>query len=131
MLLSQHETVQKYNNPITLKHKCMQYTSKQILVTQLVKKLSTFLEPEGSSPYLQEPGVGPYREPYASSSQISRPISLRSILILSSSLRSGLREDSALQVFETKTVYISHIFDACYMLHLSHTSRLYHSNNIF
>jgi hypothetical protein len=43
----------------------------KLIVTQLVKKFSPFVEPEGSSPCSQEPAIGHYLEPYASSPHLS------------------------------------------------------------
>jgi hypothetical protein len=48
------------------------------------------MEPEGSLPCSQEPSAGPYPEPVESSPHDPRPISLTSILVLSSHLRLGL-----------------------------------------
>jgi hypothetical protein len=49
-----------------------------------------FTEPEDSLPCLHDPSTGPYPDPYESSLYHPYPISLRSILILSSHLCLGL-----------------------------------------
>jgi hypothetical protein len=62
-----------------------------------------FIEPEGSMPCSQEPSTGPYPEPYQSNPL--HPISLRSILILSSHLRLGLHSGLFPSGFLTNILY--------------------------
>jgi hypothetical protein len=61
------------------------------------------MEPEGSSPCSQEPYTGPYPEPDGSSPY--HPISLRSILILSTHLRLGLHIGLFPSGFPTSILY--------------------------
>jgi hypothetical protein len=51
------------------------------------------MEPESSLTSSQEPSTGPYTEPHKSSSYRPHPISLRSLLMLSSRLCLGLLGD--------------------------------------
>jgi hypothetical protein len=60
------------------------------------------MEPEGSLPRSQEPSTGPYPEPDQSNSY---PISLRSILILSTHLRLGLLSGLFLSGFPINILY--------------------------
>jgi hypothetical protein len=47
----------------------LQVLFKNLIVTQLIKKYPAFfMEPEGSSPFSQNPAIGPYPEPAESSS---------------------------------------------------------------
>jgi len=71
---------------------------------QLVKKFPAFLEPEGSSPYSQVPATCPYPEPTPSNPPQSLPTSWRSILILFSHLRLGLRNGLFPSGFPTRTL---------------------------
>jgi hypothetical protein len=70
-------------------------------------------EPEGSSPYLQQPVISPYPEPTGSTLH-PQPVFLRSILITSSHLRLGLPSGLFPSGFPTNTLYtfLSH---ACHM----------------
>jgi hypothetical protein len=62
-------------------------------------------EPEGSSPYSQEPATGPYPERTGSNLHSPQPIFLRSILIPSSHRRLGLPDDLFPSGFPIKTLY--------------------------
>jgi hypothetical protein len=62
-----------------------------------------FKEPEVSSPCSHEPSTGPYPEPDRSTP--SHPISLRSILILSTHLRLGLPSGLFASGFPTNILY--------------------------
>jgi len=61
-----------------------------LMVTQLVKKCSPFMEPEGSLLSSQVPTSGPYSEPVESSPHLPNLYTLRSTLILSFHLCLGL-----------------------------------------
>jgi hypothetical protein len=62
----------------------------------------------------------------------SHPISLHSILILSSSLRLGLPSGLLPSGFYIKNnVFVSNISRACYMFHPSHPPKFDHPNNIW
>jgi hypothetical protein len=63
------------------------------------------MEPEGSSPYTQQPATRPYPEPDQSSLRPPHPTSRRSILILSSHLRLGLPSGLFPSGFPTKALY--------------------------
>jgi hypothetical protein len=62
------------------------------------------MEPEGSSPYTQEPATCPYPEP-DQFSLCPPPTSRRSILILSTYLRVGLTSGLLPSGFPTKALY--------------------------
>jgi hypothetical protein len=75
-----------------------------------------FVEPEGSSPYSQEPATCPYPKPDRSSLYPPHPTSRRSIIILSSHLLLGLPSGLLPSGFPTKTLYaplLSHIRTTC------------------
>jgi hypothetical protein len=76
----------------------------EILVYEIILTNSVAPEPEGSSPYLQEPAIGPYSEPNESSLHPQR-ISLKSILIPSSHLRLGIPSGLFAMGFSTKNFY--------------------------
>jgi hypothetical protein len=61
------------------------------------------MEPEGSLPCSQEPSTVPYLEP--DQSNLYHPISLRSILILSTHLRLGLHNGLFPSGFFTNILY--------------------------
>jgi hypothetical protein len=61
----------------------------------------------------------------------SHPISLRSILILSSHLYLGFWMVLPFRLSNQRTVCISHIYDACYMSHPSHPPWFDHPDNIW
>jgi len=62
------------------------------------------MKTEGSLPCSQDPTIGPYSEPDASSPHVRRPISQRSILILSY-LRLGLQGGIIPSGFQTEILY--------------------------
>jgi hypothetical protein len=61
------------------------------------------MEPEGSLPCSQQPSTRPYPEPGRSSPYKSHPISLRSILILSTHLPHTLKKQNKKQFFHVDT----------------------------
>jgi hypothetical protein len=63
------------------------------------------MEPDGSSPYTQQPATCPYPEPDQSSLRPPHPTSRRYILILSSHLRLGLPSDLLPSGSHTKAMY--------------------------
>jgi hypothetical protein len=64
-----------------------------------------FIEPEGSLPCSQQPSTGPYPESDQSSPIPPHPMSLRSILILSTHLRLGLPSGLLPSGFPTNILY--------------------------
>jgi hypothetical protein len=70
------------------------------------------METEGSLVCLREPSTGPYPQPDQSSPHYPHPISLRSILILSSDLRQGLLSDVFISGFPTQILYVF-VFSQC------------------
>jgi hypothetical protein len=85
------------------------------------------MEPEGSVLCSQDPSIGPYHEP--DQSIPPHPISLRSILILSSYLRLGIPSGLFPLGFPTKILYIILLLlHACHMPCQSHPPSLDHSN---
>jgi hypothetical protein len=79
-------------------------------------------EPAVSSPYLQEPNIGPYPEPTESNPPPPQPKSLSSVLIPSSHLRLGLPSGLFTSDFPTKILYTFLSFP-----HECHVSRPPHS----
>ena len=73
--------------------------------SQQVKKIPTFMEPEGSLPHLQVPATCPYPEPARTRPWPPHPTSWRSILILSSHLCLGLPRGLFPSSFSTKSLY--------------------------
>jgi len=71
-----------------------------LTVAQLVGAFPPFGEPRVSLPHSRGPATCPYLEPDASSPRPPHPISLRSILILSSHL--GLPGGTSVQIFRPK-----------------------------
>jgi hypothetical protein len=73
-----------------------------------------FMESRGSLLCTQQPDTGPYPKPDASSPHLPNPISLRSILILSSHLHLGLPSGPFPSDFPTKILYAFHISPICH-----------------
>jgi hypothetical protein len=73
------------NHPVNVKRNYMLRSYQSLSHTRICQHL---MEPECSVLCSQEPSNGPYFEPDESKSISSHPISLRSILVLSSDLRS-------------------------------------------
>jgi hypothetical protein len=71
------------------------------------------MEPEGSIPCSQEPSTGPHPEPYQSNPHHPILSVLRSILILFTHLRLGLRSGLFPSSFPTNILYSSSIRAAC------------------
>jgi hypothetical protein len=63
------------------------------------------MEPEGSLPCSQEPATCPYPEPNETNPHPPNPVSLRSIFMLSSHLRLGLRSGLLPSGLPTKMLY--------------------------
>jgi hypothetical protein len=63
------------------------------------------MEPESSLQCSQEPSTGPYPEPDQSSPYLSHPVSLRSVLTLSTDLRLGLPSGLFPYGFPTNILY--------------------------
>lgn len=74
----------------------------KLMVAQMVKKVLVFMKPGDSSPWSQEPAVGPYPEPNESISALS--VSLTHILILIRLCMSVLQNGLFQSGFWSKTV---------------------------
>jgi hypothetical protein len=90
---------------LTVMHHLLTYRAEPFLRSHQLCSCSRtqhFMEPEGSLLCSQEPSTGPYPKPYRFSLYVpSHPISLRSILILSTHLHLGLLSGLFPSVFPT------------------------------